>query len=69
LDFISYASGGPRFRKAIKREKVDGVVFQDYENYEVIDSTLDMFNYDKAYINGKVKLLSKIEQQNYTSHK
>jgi hypothetical protein len=69
LDFISYASGGPRFRKAIKREKVDGVVFQDYENYEVIDSTLDMFDYDKAYITGKVKLLSKIEQQNYTSHK
>lgn len=69
LDYLSYASGGPRFRKAIKREKVGGVVFQDYENYEVPDSTLATFNYDKAYVTGNVKLLSKIEQQNYTSHK
>ncbi len=69
LDYLAYASGGPRFRKANKREKVDGVVFQDYENYEVPDSTLATFNYDKAYVAGKVKLLSKIEQRNYTSPK
>jgi hypothetical protein len=47
---------------------VDGVVFQDYENYEVPDSTLPTFDYDKAYVSGNVKLLSKIEQQNYTTH-
>lgn len=69
MDFLSYASGGPRFRKAIKRERVDGVVLQDYENYEVRDSTLATFDYDKAFIAGNVKLLSKIEQQNYTSNK
>ncbi len=69
LDYLSYASGGPRFRKATKRERVDGVVFQEYENYVVPDSTLATFNYDKAYLTGKVKLLSKIQQQNYTSHK
>lgn len=69
MDFLSYSSGGPRFRKAIKREKVDGVIFQDYENYEVPDSTLAIFDYDKAFIAGNVKLLSKIEQQNYTSNK
>lgn len=68
LDYLSYASGGPRFRKATKRVKVDGVIFQDYENYEVPDSTLATFNYDQAYKAGNVKLLSKIEQQNYTSH-
>jgi hypothetical protein len=68
MDFLSYASGGPRFRKAIRREKVDGVVFQDYENYEVPDSTLATFNYDKAFVSGNVKLLSKIEQQNYTAN-
>lgn len=69
LDYLAYASGGPRFRKATKREKVDGIIFQDYENYEVPDSTLATFNYDKAFMAGKVRLLSKIEQQNYTSHK
>jgi hypothetical protein len=69
LDYLSYSSGGPRFRKAIKRETVDGITFQDYENYEIADSTLATFNYDKAFIAGNVKLLSKIEQQNYTSNK
>ena len=69
MDYLAYASGGPRFRKAIKREKVAGVVMQDYENFEVLDSTLATFNYDKAFTAGKVKLLSKIEQQNYTFNK
>ncbi len=69
MDYLSYSSGGPRFRKAIKRERVDGVVFQDYENYEVPDSTLATFNYDKAFTSGNVKLLSKIQQSNYTSNK
>jgi hypothetical protein len=69
MDYLSYASGGPRFRKAIKREKVDGVVFQDYENYELTDTTLATSKYDSVFIAGNAKLLSKIEQQNYTSHK
>ncbi len=69
MDYLSYSSGGPRFRKAIKRERVDGVVFQDYENYEVPDSALATFNYDKVFTEGNVKLLSKIEQSNYTSNK
>lgn len=69
LDYLAYASGGPRFRKATKREKVAGIVFQDYENYAVPDSTRATFNYDKAFMAGDVRLLSKIEQQNYTSHK
>ncbi len=69
MDYLSYSSGGPRFRKAIKRERVDGVIFQDYENYEVPDSSLATFNYDKAFTDGNVKLLSKIEQSNYTSNK
>jgi hypothetical protein len=68
MDYLSYASGGPRFRKAIKREKVDGVIFQDYENYEIPDSSLSTFNYDKAFIEGKARLLSRIEQQNYSSN-
>jgi hypothetical protein len=69
LDYLAYSSGGPRFRKAIKREKVDEVIFQNYENYEISDSSLPVFNYDKAFIAGEVKLLSKIEQQNYSSAK
>ncbi len=68
LDFLSYASGGPRIRKATTRNKVGGVMFQNYDNYEVPDSTLATFNYDKAYTTGTVKLLSKIVQENYENH-
>jgi hypothetical protein len=69
MDYLAYSSGGPRFRKAIKRDKVDGIIFQNYENYELKDTTLATFNYDKAFIAGDAKLLSLIEQQNYRSHK
>ncbi len=65
LDYLAYANGGPRFRKAIKRETVKGIVFQDYENYEILDKTIPTFDYDKAFTEGKAKLLSKIEQTNY----
>ncbi len=69
MDYLAYSSGGPRFRKAIKRERADGILFQDYDNYEIPDTTLSTFNYDKAFKEGNVKLLSKIEQSNYTSGK
>lgn len=69
LDYLAYSSGGPRFRKATEREKVDGVVFQNYDNYEIADSTLSVLNYDKAFLTGKATLLSRIEQQNYRSGK
>jgi hypothetical protein len=69
LDYLSYSNGGPRFRKATLREKVDGIIFQDYENYALTDTTIATAEYDKAFTAGKAKLLSKIEQQNYKSNK
>ncbi|MEZ4901898.1 MAG: DUF6503 family protein [Spirosomataceae bacterium] len=69
LDYLSYANGGPRFRKATKRDTVGGMVFQNYENYEILDKTLATSEYDKAFNGGKAKLLSTIEQSNYVSHK
>lgn len=68
LDYLAYANGGPRFRKATKRETVKGIVFQDYENYEILDKTIPTSDYDKAFKEGKAKLLSKIEQTNYKSN-
>ena len=69
LDYLSYSNGGPRFRKVTKRQKVDGVIFQDYENYEIPDTTISTADYDKVFIAGNAKLLSKIEQDNYISNK
>lgn len=66
LDYLAYDNGGPRFRKATKREKVNGIIFQDYENYEIADTLASTSDYDKFFVEGKVKLLSKIEQTNYT---
>lgn len=68
LDYLSYANGGPRFRKATKRATVSGIVFQDYENYEILDKTIRTDEYDKAFMQGKAKLLSKIEQVNYKAN-
>ncbi len=69
LDYLSYSNGGPRFRRVIRRQKIGGVIFQDYDNYKVQDSTLSTAEYDKEFIAGRAVLLSKIEQENYTSNK
>jgi hypothetical protein len=69
LDYLSYSNGGPRFRKAIRRQNVDGVIFQDYDNYKILDTALSTSDYDKAFNAGNAKLLSTIEQKNYTSGK
>ena len=68
MDYLSYSNGGPRFRTVIKRQKVGGVIFQDYNNYQVLDTTLPTSGYDKAYITGNAKLLSTIEQNNFSSN-
>lgn len=65
LDYMAYANGGPRFRKATKRETVGGIIFQDYENYEILDKTIPTYEYDNVFVAGKAQLLSKIEQTNY----
>ncbi|MFN3848152.1 MAG: DUF6503 family protein [Spirosomataceae bacterium] len=65
LDYLAYDNGGPRFRKATKRQEVAGIIFQDYENYEILDKSIKTYEYDKAFLAGKAKLLSIIEQTNY----
>ncbi|NBB20959.1 hypothetical protein GVN20_16445 [Runella sp. CRIBMP] len=67
LDYLSYANGGPRLRKAVKRDTIGGIVFQNYENYEILDKTIPTTEYDKAFLEGKSKLLSMIEQSNYVA--
>lgn len=68
LDYLAYDNGGPRFRKAINRKTVAGIVFQDYENYEIADTSLLVSDYDRVFSEGKAKLLSKIEQTNYVAN-
>ncbi len=62
LDYLAYKNGGPRFRKAYNRKSYKGITFQDYENYEHKDTLVPVMDYDKIFKDGKMKLLSKIEQ-------
>jgi hypothetical protein len=66
IDYLAYANGGPRFRKATVRHVVSGITFQDYENYEIKEKTVSTSEYDRVFTEGgeKVKLLSKIEHKN-----
>ncbi len=65
LDYLAYANGGPRFRKVIRRDTVQGLIFQNYENYQILDAPSSAADYDKAFRAGKAKLLSIIEQSAY----
>ncbi len=64
IDYIAYSEGGPRFRKATMRQKADGIVFQDYDNYEIKDKTIPTSDYDRVFTEGGARLLSKIEHRN-----
>ncbi len=64
IDYLAYTNGGPRFRRVKNRQTVGGIVFQDYENFAITDTTIRAFDYDKAFIAGKDSLLSLIEQKN-----
>ncbi|MDZ7935319.1 MAG: DUF6503 family protein [Emticicia sp.] len=64
VDYLAYANGGPRFRRVKNRKTVGGIVFQDYENFAITDTTIQAQEYDKAFIAGKDSLLSLIEQKN-----
>jgi hypothetical protein len=64
IDYLAYSEGGPRFRKATLRHKAGGIVFQDYENYEIKDKTILTSDYDRVFTEGGAKLLSKIEHTN-----
>ena len=65
IDYIAYSEGGPRFRKATLRHTVAGIVFQDYDNYEIKDKKAATSDYDRIYTEGGAKLLSKIEHRNF----
>ena len=65
MDYLAYSEGGPRFRKAINPQTVDGIRFQDYINYKGdADDTTSIGNYDRRYEARQLPELSRIEQKN-----
>ncbi|MBZ9778128.1 hypothetical protein LB452_04245 [Psychroflexus sp. CAK8W] len=67
MDYLAYSfivnEGGLRFRKAINRRTVDGVVFQDYENYKPKSKSKKLEDIGKMYENDKLELLSLIQNE------
>ncbi len=65
IDYLAYTKGGPRFRVATKQHIVNGMHFQDYDNYQFADTTIPVQDYDKIFLQGKMQLLSQINTSNY----
>lgn len=63
MDHLAYSSGGNRFRDVIRSHNVDGVIFQDYVNYQSPpgDSISPLVKYDSLFNEGKLRELSRIE--------
>lgn len=64
MDYFAYSyeteGGGVRFRESIDTEKVEGVIFQDYNNFKVEKGT-DLIELPAMFEKGELELLSKIE--------
>lgn len=64
MDYLAYSfkvnGGGSRFRKAYNSRRINGIVFQDYENYKgpAPDS---LHHIAHLYKDGRLELLSKVE--------
>lgn len=70
MDYFAYRyhvnGGGVRFRSAYNRRKVQGMIFQDYVNYEVPLET-NLMDIPDLYEKGHLKELSRIENKNIKS--
>ncbi|WP_375580263.1 DUF6503 family protein [Marivirga tractuosa] len=64
MDYFAYSyeteGGGVRFRESINKEKVEDVLFQDYNNYKAEKGT-DLANLPSMFEKGELELLSKID--------
>lgn len=70
IDYLAYSyhtdGGGVRFRKAIKKHEVGGLILQDYENYQPVDKNTPVEEMESLFKQGKLELLSEIRLENVT---
>jgi hypothetical protein len=70
-EYIAYSYAeddglGLRFREAYNERYINGLRFVDYKNYKPESSNADVLNLDVLFEANKLKLLSKIENENIT---
>lgn len=67
IDFLAYRfyseKGGTRFRKVSHRERVNGMIFQDYENFSPPTPFPPLDSIASLYTKGKLKKVSDIQQE------
>ena len=68
IDFFAYSyltdGGGKRFRQAINRRKIKGILFQDYINFEPANVNTKVEDLDVAFIEASLIELSQISSLN-----
>lgn len=68
VDFLGYSyatdGGGTRFRQAINRRTIDGMIFQDYVNFKAAKKDLPIEDHDKYFEKGLLEELSLIQNEN-----
>ncbi|WP_246062597.1 DUF6503 family protein [Mesohalobacter halotolerans] len=68
LDYLAYSfvvnGGGIRFREAYNERYIDSIRFVDYRNYKPKSDDIKLEKISKAFNNGQLELLSKIENEN-----
>lgn len=68
VDYMAYSyhtdGGGVRFRKAIRKHEVEGLIIQDYENYKPENKNTPVEEMVKLFKEGKLELLSEITLEN-----
>ncbi len=64
LDYLAYlyhtGDGGTRFRRAVNRRTLGGILIQDYENYTADPRITDVADYDRWFEDGLLTLVSEI---------
>lgn len=71
IDYLAYSYKeedglGLRFREAYNERYIKGVRFVDYNNYKPKDTTVDLTELDRLFVENELELLSKIELKNLT---
>lgn len=64
IDYFGYSyhtdGGGVRFRKAIRKHEIAGLILQDYENYKPENKNTPVEEMENLFKEGKLELLSEI---------
>lgn len=72
IDYFAYnyqsSGGGTRFREAINRRMINGILFQDYNNFKPKQRFITLDSLPHLFENGQLLKVSIIENKNITIH-